>query len=261
MLRRVILVVACLLLGAASPPSLVFLVEGRKPVRLELPDVLKQSPSQDVAVTDPHDRKPHRYRAVLLAPLLEKAFGAGWDEAGVDLIFKAQDGYEVSIPAPAVAQGRPLLAYAAVEGPFTVENVNQHEMVELGPFYLVWQHGESGGKWPYQVVSIERSRFADRYPGITPAATSSPAVKRGFETFKERCLFCHSLRGQGGMSSFDLVSPRNVTRYLPREYLKAFIKDPGKFHGQSKMPPLSPELPNHEQTIEDLLEYLASFPE
>jgi len=253
--------VACLLLGAASPASLVFLKDGQPPQRVELPELLKRSPARVVTLTDPHDHKPHTYRAVPLVPLLEEAYGPGWAEKGVDLIFKAQDGYELSIQAQTVAKGNPLLAYDAAEGPFTVENVNQHETVELGPFYLVWEGNESGGKWPYQVVTIERSRFADRYPGLTPAPTSSAAVKRGFETFRERCLYCHSLRGQGGTSSFDLVSPRNVTRYLPREYLKAFIKDPGQFHGQTKMPPLSADLPNHEQTIEDLLEYLGSFPE
>ncbi len=260
-MRRALLIAAALLfVGAASPPALVFLKDGQKPIRLELSEILKRSPAQVVTLTDPHDHKPHHYRAVRLIPLLEKAYGAHWIE-DADLIFKAQDGYEVSVPAALVAEGNPLLAYEAAQGPFQVENVNQHETVELGPYYLVWEHHARGGHWPYQVVTIERSRFADRYPGLTPAATSSAGVKRGFETFRERCLFCHSLRGHGGTSSFDLVSPRNVTRYLPAEYLRAFIKDPTKFHGQSKMPPLSPEIPNHDQVVEDLIEYLGSFPE
>ena len=130
-------------------------------------------------------------------------------------------------------------------------------MVSPAPYYVVWEEGEKLGEsvpWPYQLAKIEVVNFKQKYEKLYPheAATDGPIMK-GFVTFKNQCLRCHSINLQGGDVGPELNSPQNVTEYWSKSNLKKFIKDATSFRFKSKMPPF-PNLSNDE--IDQVLDYL-----
>ena len=79
-------------------------------------------------------------------------------------------------------------------------------------------------------------------------------MRKGFVTFKNHCIRCHSLNLQGGEVGPELNSPKNVTEYWEKSTLRAFIRDASSFRFKDKMP----AFPNlKESDLDEILEYLA----
>jgi mono/diheme cytochrome c family protein len=58
--------------------------------------------------------------------------------------------------------------------------------------------------WAYQVTGIEFVRFAERFPQVSPLEDSGESVKRGFVAFRNVCMNCHAINGEGGGKARDL---------------------------------------------------------
>ena len=130
-------------------------------------------------------------------------------------------------------------------------------MVSPAPYYLVWEAGQTLGEqvpWPYQLAQIEIVDFKTKFEKSFPkgAEATSNAMK-GFVTFKNQCIRCHSVNLQGGDLGPELNAPQNVTEYWSEKNLKSFIRDASSFRYKSKMP----AFPHLEDTqIDQVLDYL-----
>jgi len=58
--------------------------------------------------------------------------------------------------------------------------------------------------WAYQVTGIEFVRFAERFPQVSLPEDSGERVKRGFVAFRNVCMNCHAINGEGGKKARDL---------------------------------------------------------
>ena len=56
----------------------------------------------------------------------------------------------------------------------------------------------------YQVTGIEFVRFAERFPQVSLPEDSGESVKRGFVAFRNVCMNCHAINGEGGKKARDL---------------------------------------------------------
>ena len=87
---------------------------------------------------------------------------------------------------------------------------------------------------------------------------TSPIYK-GFITFKNQCLRCHSINLEGGTIGPELNAPQNVTEYWAKDTLLKFIRDPGAFRYRDKMPSFKELSDNHLQEVYGYLEHMKAY--
>lgn len=210
-----------------------------------------------VIISNPFlDGREKAYEAFPAAALLDSFYGKSWRQVPEgEVAFKAADGYEARVSVAKLVAGGAWLAFRDHDKSPGWEPVGKN-LVNPGPFFLVWDGGripDKGYAWPWQVVALDLSRLEDLYPHLSPrAAAKDPAVNRGYNLFRARCVKCHGIDQEGGKMGPDLNSPQSVADYRPKEQLKAFIKQPSSFRfGQM---PDQDDL--NERELEDLWLYL-----
>jgi mono/diheme cytochrome c family protein len=151
------------------------------------------------------------------------------------VLFTCVDGYQPVLPMDRFNRYVGYLAYRRLDQEeFKVQNRFQGESdVPLGPFYLVWDNlhsndlrAEGASGWPYQVVGIDLVNFADRFPRLSPPETASVKAKKGFIAFRENCMACHTINGEGSNKAPELNYPMSVTEYLSDEWIRKWMMDP-----------------------------------
>ncbi len=218
-------------------------------------------------VFEAHEKKERTYQAYPVRPLFDHIFGKKWEQAE-EIVFTSADGYQPSIPVARFLTHDAYFAFASGDDtPFTLVNVLQNnELVQLGPLYLVWDNLQStallaGGAsgMPYQVIGVELTTFAIRYPNLSPPAQASPPVQRGFLHFRKHCLACHTINGEGGGKAPELNYPASVTEYLKPKYLARWIENPTSIRYNTVMPPLAAEIPNRATVTQEIIAYLRAM--
>jgi hypothetical protein len=95
-------------------------------------------------------------------------------------------------------------------------------------------------------------RLNDYYAPLDKLAGSSMKAKQGLETFKNNCLFCHSLKGRGGNKGKRLLEAYDFSNNVGR---KKFLMGFKKFHHKG-----NPDKQNVEQFVTfEKLEKVAGF--
>ena len=197
------IIVATLLVGCACMASAV---------PLPAPPAMKSAVGERAAVVrvrEPHLSTAERpvfvsYRGWPAERVLDRVLGRSWREPGVEVTFRALDGYVSRVPNERFRAHQAYLFFERVDQPvFRVDNLLLRQKdVPLAPYYLVWGNirdtelvADGGTYWPYQIVDAEVShaRSAALLPrGMAPRFTEVAALAQKY------CLSCHQVNGYGG---------------------------------------------------------------
>lgn len=264
-------------LGHANPVSkqVTFKSFGKTVQTLDIEQLERKVYPVLIEVLEPHTDKNVTYSAFPMWDLLKKIYSTPSlkkdFETADEILFTCSDGYQPSVPKQLFEVKKAFFAYGEKGNPeFKLYNKFQNETVYLGPFYLVWDnlHDEElktmgGNYWPYQVVAVDLISFKDKFPKIAPPADASEKVRRGFLAFRNHCMNCHSLNGEGGKKSpVDFNQPSNIMDRYPKDLLERRILNPASINPATTMPALNipnPAAAGPHRTIEALFAYFEAM--
>jgi cytochrome c2 len=250
-----------------SSQELVFKKRDEVVKRLSLDQIEKIIAPKTVTVFEPLELENRQYRGFPVDKLFTAVYGNDWMEIE-EVLFTCSDGYQPSIPSSQFREYSSYLVYASPDKKeFTLINkLQNNELVELGPFYLVWDNinnpelrAEGASGWPYQVVAIDLIDFSDRFPNTAPPKNSGDEVKNGFIAFRKYCMTCHSINGEGGTKSVELNYPVSVTEYMEEKWLYRWIDNPQGIRYNTTMPPLNPDTKDRNRLIKGIIAYLKAM--
>ncbi len=244
-----------------------------EPLKLSAKEISKDLAAETVDITviehyASGEDKPATvtYTGIPLEVLLSYLYPKEWDGFDGEIYFYALDGYLSIVDAAKARLGGSYMTFARADGkPFTIDNINQQQSdVPLAPFYLVWDnlkhpelHQLTSYAWPYQVFRMELVS-SDMLQYLLPAG-ASPAVKAGFEAFKNNCISCHNINGFGG-NKFGMDVKQSI-KGRTRQELYDWIDNPLAINRYTAMPPLDPGITgdNRQQTINQIIDYLQAI--
>lgn len=234
--------------SAAAAPELRFVrgaggAPDERIVRsVTLAGLLDACGSRVIRVDDPYYGRPKRFHAVALRCALRLGFG-GLPDADQNLFLRARDGYARPASGARLTEPGGWLAFADADrsegdprspGFRPAWEPIDRRHLDPSPFYLVWsgpdQRDPHRDPWPYQLVEIELAPLERLLPHTVPrdSPPGSPA-RRGFAIFRDECIACHAVNGEGGTVGPDLNVPRSIVEYRPEEQIKAYVRDPQSF--------------------------------
>lgn len=244
-------------LPAFAEPSLEFRRAGVPVASKTLSELKAAVTPRIVEYADPmYSGKKKRFECLPLPALMEAGYGKDWKsfpESEASLI--ALDGYASQTVAAKLAEDGGCVAFRDLDFDPNWEPVGRKK-ANPAPFYLFWTKPEqstaNGYAWPWQLFAIDLVSFAKAYPEVVPqGAKEGSAAWRGFETFRARCMRCHSINRQGGKIGPDLNAPTSVATYRTKKWITSYVKQPSKVRYT--------EMPDHldlsDAQLEDVYEY------
>ncbi len=232
-----LLVFLVLLASCKKPPpadagaTLTFVRDGKTVATLSRSDLTASIAPETVEGFDPYYGKNKRFRALRLSRVLERGFGSSAPFDKDEFVLRARDGYAVPMRGLLVTEEGAFVAIEDLDVPGWEPIGPQH--ANPGPFYLVWSKAEQTNldahPRPWELEKIEIAKFDAIYPHTSPGEGASPEVRRGYESFRDRCIKCHAINREGGHVGPDLNVPQNVTEYRPEPQIRAYIKNPATF--------------------------------
>ncbi len=268
-LSGVLLAVLCFMTSAALAADdalLKFSVRGKPVAQLTMVELKQKVPAVQITVWEPHEDKTVTYEGFAVDKLFAAVYGDKWSAID-EVLFTCVDGYQPVLPMDRFTRHAGYLVYRRQDqAVFNVQNRFQNEKnVPLGPFYLVWDNVKSdelradgANGWPYQVVGIDLVNFVDRFPRLSPPENASAQAKKGFVAFRENCMACHTVNGEGGDKGPELNYPVSVTEYVPDAWLRKWIMDPRTIRYNATMPAFATH-PQPDVLIDDVLAYLKTM--
>lgn len=244
-----------------SAETITFKRKGQVVKTFSVEEVKKLVPSKTLPVYEMHDDTEKRYVGLPMNDLLTAIYGKEWSQSE-EILFTCRDGYQPTVPVAEFTKYPSYLAHAIEGGAFVVDNKAQNEKnIDLAPFYLVWDdvtrpelRKKGMGNWPYQLIGADLVSFKDRFPNLAPPEKSSPQVVRGFLAFRNNCLACHSVNGNGAPKAVELNYPASVTEYMKEAWLEKWILSPASVRYNSTMPALGGDEPK--KVVKDIIAYL-----
>ena len=251
---------------AADEKPLSFSVRGKPVAELSMAALRQKVPVTQITVWEPNEDKNVTYECFDAAKLFAAVYGDQWKQID-EVLFTCVDGYQPVLPMDRFNRHAGYLVYRRLDQTaFNVQiRFENKKDVPLGPFYLVWNNlhsdelrAEGASGWPYQVVGVDLVNFADRFPGLSPPKDASDKAKKGFIAFRENCMACHTVNGEGGNKAPELNYPMNVTEYLSDEWIRKWLMDPRSVRYNATMPGFAAH-PNPDALVDDVLAYLKTM--
>ncbi|HRK03402.1 MAG TPA: c-type cytochrome [Oligoflexia bacterium] len=215
-------------------------------------------PMTELNVYDPVYKKEMNFEGFLLSDVLGLMTSANLTKnLGQELVFTAEDGFAPSMFLPDHRNQRAIVAFGekGKNGGWS-EFETGKTTTTPAPFYVVWQSSklkEERYPRPYKLVKLEVVNLREKFPKVFPTGNTHEKVFRGFTTFKQHCLMCHSMNLEGGEVGPELNIPKNITEYRSEKTLRNFIRSAKSFRAKSKMPDF-PQLTARE--LDGLMAYL-----
>jgi len=210
-------------------PVLEFRASGKLVNTISLTELKDNIKSHEVNVFNSIAGKEKKYEAFSIKDVLNFVYHTQWTaEKYSDIAFIALDGYEAVSKTVTLNEEGGFLAFRDVDVTDGWELVGKKK-VDPGPFFLIWtgkvQSSVNAYPWPWQVIQINLLRFEDQYPTVFPTgAKLNSSAYRGFSTFRNRCLHCHSMDRMGGKVGPDLNAPQSIVVYRSEYMIKEMIK-------------------------------------
>lgn len=251
---------------AADAGPVSFSIHGKPVAQLSFADMEKKAGTAQVTVWEPHEDRNVTYEGFDARKLFTAVYGDDWKKAD-EVLFTCVDGYQPVLPRDRFDRHASYLAYKRLDQEaFNIQNRFQDEKdVPLGPFYLVWDNLDSkelrdqgASAWAYQIVGVDLVTFADRFPRMSPPNAASDKAKRGFLAFRENCMSCHTINGEGGGKAPELNYPMSVTEYFSDAWMRKWILDPRSIRYTSTMPDFSSH-PKPDVLVDEVLAYLKTM--
>lgn len=217
-----------------------------------------------VKVSDPISKAETQYQGVAFKDVLETVYGTDWRSAGEELIFTAEDGYQPSIPLSLFLNNTSYLAFGKDDGEFSLES--EGKKIELSPYYLIWENikntrikEKSASIWPYQIASIDLVFFKEKFGRMAPDENVSSGAKEGFLVFREKCMSCHKINGEGAETGIDLNQPVPKILIYNKKWFKKWILEPKSIRPETSMPGLISTDIQASKNISSLISYLEAM--
>lgn len=250
--------------SAADAPTLIFR-KNDQVIKILNVNEIRQSKNGMVSVTvdNPTDSKIHTYDGISITKLLDQVFGSGWEKFDA-IKFTSRDGYQPIIPTTSITANFGVISIdeAGKQGFGELQRKNG-ETVDPGPFFLVWENLKNTRantdlwlSWPWQITGVELTSFAHEFPHSAPPNTAGRLAQKGFLAFRQHCIKCHTINGDGGNVGPELNVPVNVTEYWKEKWLARFIADPQSVRANSKMISFYRDVENRQENIESIIAYL-----
>lgn len=267
MTKLIPLMAVSVALAAFGAPELVFKNHGKVLKQFSLEQMKQIVSARELEVYEPNEKEKTTYRVFPMNALLDSVYGESWKKDD-EILFTCSDGYQPSLP---IARFLKYSSYLAFErsgsSEFTLINkLHNGGKVDLGPFYLVWDNltvpalkatGAEG--WPYQLVSVDLIQFTERFPKMAPPKNAPATAKRGFLVFRQHCLSCHSVNGDGGAKGVELNYPASITEYWKESWLRQWITNPSSVRYGTLMPAFDLAKEGGKSDLDDLLAYLKTM--
>lgn len=254
-------------IGFSAHASSLSFIDNGYPIRIIATDELTQiSEVKTLKVNNPTDSTIRSYQGFSIISLLDAVFTSQWKDNDA-IKFTALDGYQSIIPISVIIKHNAIIAIGENgQGLFSLLIRSNGETVDPGPFFLVWENIQDVAaskdpwlSWPWQITAIELTSFNREYPNSTPPPASSETVEKGFLAFRQHCIKCHTINGDGGNIGPELNYPVSVTEYWQSKWLHRFIANPQSVRANSKMISFNRDVDNREELIEDIIAYLKSM--
>jgi mono/diheme cytochrome c family protein len=267
MMKLLFIIVGAVLLFApvAYAVDFTFKDNGQIVQTLSIEVLAALAPTVEKTVYDPLEQASITYKAIPLKTVIDKIYGEAHAHAE-EILLTCSDGFKPSIAQEQFDNASAYLAFERVgQKSFSLTNkLEGNKRVELSPVYLIWDLPKNAPKheWAYMIVGLDRVSFAKTYPQIAPltaggiAAESAASVQRGFVAFRNHCLACHTINGEGGDKAPELNFPVNITEYYNETWLRKWIADPTSIRFSTTMPALAVDPAEREVVMTDLIAYL-----
>ncbi len=159
------------------------------------------------------------------------------DSTGYDVTFFCKDGYSPSVSLLQLLEGN---GYIVTKDLQAKDGWDEEIKSKFSPAYLVWDIPENDHRhaFPYGVVQIQFVEKSMEYALAKPNTTAKEPLE-GFAIFRDKCIKCHTINGDGGVMGPELNFPKSITEYWQPGQIKLFIKNPASFRLNSKMPPVT----------------------
>jgi mono/diheme cytochrome c family protein len=234
--RIVFILVALIFIAPvlAGDSVLEFRASDKLVSKISLAELKDKVKIHEINVFDSIAGKEKKYEAFAIQDLLNLVYHTQWtSEKYSDIAFIALDGYEALSKTATLNEEGGFLAFRDVDVNDGWELVGKQK-VDPGPFFLMWtgkgQTSINAYPWPWQVIQINLLRFEDQYPSVFPTgAKLDSSAYRGFSTFRNRCIHCHSMGGMGGKIGPDLDAPQSIAAYRSEYMIKEMIKHSSKY--------------------------------
>lgn len=227
--------------------------------RLILKSLKKKYKSHRISVYNFYINRSESYYAFDFKEILRDIYGKEMNKYfGVEV--STLDKYSPIIEIYKFQERKPYLAYKRADiEPFTTIKYYKDRVIELGPFYLIWEENykkdaaRRRDHWPYKITGF--SLVNEPPKRLRPKASVSEDIQWGYKNFIKQCISCHQLDGFGGKKGGELLTS-SVLKRRSDSYLMKFIDNPRKMDPNSKMDPFPVKIDIRKKRITDIVKYL-----